>query len=139
MRSAQPFLTRTSTSPRPRIDTILHAMATERSRRSSDPPHAPLAPDPTRRRLTAREREIALLVGDGLKDAVIALRLGLTVSTTGHYVRKVLRRLRLRSRRDLVAWVAVRRASTDVGDVLRRAETNEVPKTPGTNGDMRTA
>jgi DNA-binding NarL/FixJ family response regulator len=111
-------------------------MTTERTRRDSDPPHVPLAPDPTRRRLTAREQEIALLVGDGLKDAVIAKRLGLTVSTTGHYIRKVLRRLRLGSRGELVAWVAVRRSSTGVGGMLRRVEANEAPKSPGGNDDM---
>lgn len=111
-------------------------MSTERTRRNTDPPHTPLAPDPTRRRLTAREQEIALLVGHGLKDAVIAKRLGLTVSTTGHYIRKVLRRLRLGSRGELVAWVAVRRSSTGAGDVLRRVETNDAPKTPGRNDEM---
>jgi DNA-binding NarL/FixJ family response regulator len=75
----------------------------QHARRSTDPPYRPAAPDPTRRRLAAREREIALLVGDGLNDAEIAERLGLDLSTTGLCVHTIRRRLRLKDRRDLAA------------------------------------
>jgi len=55
-------------------------------RRQTDPPRPPWAPDPARRRLTEREREVALLVADGLKDVVIARRLGLSRSTVGTHI-----------------------------------------------------
>lgn len=92
------------------------------ARRSTDPSRTPSAPDPTRRRLTAREREVALLVADGLKDAVIARRLGLAATTTGHYIRRILQRLQLKDRRELAAWVAARRSSDDAGRRLRRVQ-----------------
>jgi len=91
------------------------------SRRATDPPRTPLAPDPTRRRLTAREREIALLVGDGLKDAAIAKCLGLAATTTRSYIRQILQRLGLKDRGELVAWVAARRHSGHPEAGLRRA------------------
>jgi DNA-binding CsgD family transcriptional regulator len=76
--------------------------------RAPDPSREPWAPDPTRRRLSEREREIALLVGAGLKDAVIARRLGLSISTVRTHVRSMQFRLGLISREALVAWVAAR-------------------------------
>ena len=94
-------------------------MATEHNRRSTDPPLSPLAPDPTRRRLTERERQIALLVAAGLKDAAIANRLWLSVPTIRVNVRRILERLRLEDRGELAAWVDARR---DPHGGLRRGE-----------------
>ena len=95
-------------------------------RRRTDLPRTPLAPDPTRRRLTARELEIALLVGDGMKDALIAERLGLAVSSTGLSIRRILRRLRLKHRQELAEWIVDRRVSDDDARPLRRVEVAEV-------------
>jgi DNA-binding CsgD family transcriptional regulator len=79
------------------------------SRRQTDPPRFPLGSDPTRRRLTAREQESVLLVADGLKDAAIAKRLGLGLSTVGTYIRRIQHRLGVDGRGELAAWVAARR------------------------------
>jgi len=69
-----------------------------------------LAPDPSVKRLTPREREIALLVAEGLKDILISRRLSLSLSTVRTYVLRVQRRLGLGSREEIVAWVTVRRS-----------------------------
>ena len=91
------------------------------SRRATDT----ATPDLTRRRLSARELEVALLVSDGLQDAVIAQRLGLAVSTTGLTVRRIRQRLRLKDRQELAAWVSARRSSADTSRSLRRPEIDE--------------
>ena len=78
------------------------------TRRSSDLPRDLGATDPTRRGLTPREQEIALLISAGLKVVVIARRLGLSVSTVRTHVRSMQFRLGLTSRAALVAWVAER-------------------------------
>ena len=92
----------------------------KRSRRQTDPPRFPLGADPTRRRLTAREREIALLVADGLKDAAIATRLGLSRSTVGTYIWRIQHRLGVNGRGELAAWVAARRDPDHPEAGLRR-------------------
>jgi DNA-binding NarL/FixJ family response regulator len=79
-----------------------------------------MPPDPTVRRLTPREREIALLVADGVKDAAIGRRLGLTPSTVASYVQRVQRRLQLAGRKDVAAWVVARRTPADPEARLRR-------------------
>jgi DNA-binding CsgD family transcriptional regulator len=79
-----------------------------------------MPPDPSVRRLAPRELEVALLVADGLTNAEIADRLGLTLSTVGTYVRRVQRRLDLASRKDVVAWVTARRPPGDPEARLRR-------------------
>lgn len=101
-------------------------MVADRVRRSTDPPRSPLSPDPGRRRLTPREREIVLLVAGGLKDSVIAKRLGLATTTVGLHVSKALRRLRLDSRGELAAWVAARRFPDGMGGGLRRGEADPI-------------
>ena len=89
------------------------------ARRATDPSRTPLGGDPTRRRLTDRERVVALLVADGLPDLLIARHLGIAPATVGNYVRRICLRLRLDERRALAAWVAARRGP-DGG--LRRGE-----------------
>ena len=79
------------------------------SRRQTDPPRTPLGADPTRRRLTAREQEIAFLIADGLKDVVIARQFGLSLSTVRTHVRRIQHRLGVNGRDELAAWVAARR------------------------------
>ena len=56
-------------------------------------------------RLTPREHEVALLVADGLTNAEIARRLGLSPSTVGTYLQHIRQRLDVTSRLEIVAWV----------------------------------
>ena len=93
-----------------------------RSGRSNDPPRDPWAPDPARRRLSEREQEIAQLVAGGLKDIVIARRLGLSPSTVRTYLRSIRARLGLNSRAELVSWVTARLDPDDPERRLRRPE-----------------
>jgi DNA-binding NarL/FixJ family response regulator len=58
--------------------------------------------------LTARERQVALLVADGLKNASIAGRLALSLATVGTYVQRIQARLGLSSRQQIAAWVVAR-------------------------------
>jgi len=98
----------------------------QHSRRQADPPRSPLAPDPTRRRLSARELQIALLVADGLKDVVIARGLGLSASTVATHVRRIQSRLGLHGRQELAAWVNARRDRDHPEAGLRRGESDRV-------------
>ena len=90
--------------------------------RQTDPPRASLGSNPTRRRLTAREQEIALLVADGLKDVAIARRLGLSTSTVAAHVRRIQSRLGFNGRPDLIAWVNARRDRDHPEAGLRRGD-----------------
>jgi DNA-binding NarL/FixJ family response regulator len=90
--------------------------------RTTDPPRRPLAPDPTRRRLSTREREVALLVADGLDDTMIAPRLGLAPKTVANYITRIRLRLVLESREDVARWVNARRDPDQLGTHLRRLE-----------------
>jgi two-component system nitrate/nitrite response regulator NarL len=74
-----------------------------------------------RRRLTDRERAVALLAADGLSVAAIAARLGLAPGTVSSYTQHILRKLNLGSRRELAAWVNARRDPADPEARLRRA------------------
>jgi DNA-binding CsgD family transcriptional regulator len=78
--------------------------------------------NPAVRRLSERERQVALLVAQDLKDAVIARRLGLSASTVAGYVRHVLQRLQLASRAEIAAWVTARLDPDDPTGVLRRLD-----------------
>jgi DNA-binding CsgD family transcriptional regulator len=79
-----------------------------------------MRPDPSRRRLTPREREVALLVAEGLKTFAIARRLGLAPATVVTYVKHVQWRLELSSRAEIVAWVQARTTLGDPDARLRR-------------------
>ena len=57
----------------------------------------PPADEPTER-LTTREREVALLVGRGLTNRQIASELSISEHTVANHVRKILKKLGLRSR-----------------------------------------
>jgi predicted ATPase/DNA-binding SARP family transcriptional activator/DNA-binding CsgD family transcriptional regulator len=54
--------------------------------------------DPRTQGLTAREQEVALLVGRGLTNRQIALELSISEHTVANHVRKILKKLGLRSR-----------------------------------------
>jgi non-specific serine/threonine protein kinase len=76
--------------------------------------------DPTRKRLTDRERAVALLVGEGLSDRAIARRLGLSPKTVANYLRHICQRLDLGSRAEIAAWVTARRMPGAHDAPLRR-------------------
>jgi DNA-binding NarL/FixJ family response regulator len=57
-----------------------------------------------RSRLTARQREIAALIADGLTNRQIARRLVLTEGTVANHVRAMLIRLGVRSRAQVAVW-----------------------------------
>jgi DNA-binding NarL/FixJ family response regulator len=81
----------------------------------------------TRRRLTPHEQEIALLIGAGLKDIVIARRLGLSSSTVRTHLCSMRFRLGLSSRAALVAWVAARYTPDHPEAGLRRGPAMVTP------------
>jgi len=56
--------------------------------------------------LTVREREVAVLVADGLTNAEIGGRLGIGRRTVESHLERVRSKLGLRSRTDLAAWAA---------------------------------
>ncbi len=55
-------------------------------------------------RLTPRERDVAVLVTEGLTNAEIAERLVLVPGTVANYVERILRKLALRGRAQIAAW-----------------------------------
>jgi DNA-binding CsgD family transcriptional regulator len=63
-----------------------------------------------RRSLTAREREIAFLVADGLKNVSIARRLTLSPATVATYVQRIQFRLGVTGRDQIARWVQARAA-----------------------------
>ena len=77
-------------------------------------------------RLTGREAQVARLAAEGLTDAQIAERLGISASTVGEYWKRLLGRLGAHSRTQAVALLAegeiaaLRRDLARLrGDVLR--------------------
>jgi DNA-binding CsgD family transcriptional regulator len=92
------------------------------SGRQTDPPRTSPGSDPAGRRLTAREREIALLVADGLKDVMIAKRLGLSPSTVRTHRLRIQHRLQVNGRDEIAAWVAARRSPAYPEAGLRRGQ-----------------
>jgi len=92
------------------------AVPTGRRRRSTDPTRPRLSEgDLTVRRLTPRERTIALLIAQGLTDYAIAERLSLSLGTVKICRQRIQRRLKLSSRAEIVAWVIARTTETDPG------------------------
>jgi DNA-binding NarL/FixJ family response regulator len=74
------------------------------------------------RRLTEREHQVAHLIAQGLKDAAIARRLGISASTVAVYVSHIRQRLRLATRAEITAWVTARLDPDDPTGGLRRAD-----------------
>ncbi len=59
--------------------------------------------------LTAREREVAALVAQGMSNRQIAQQLFLSESTIENHVSKILRKLELASRTEIAAWATQQR------------------------------
>jgi DNA-binding CsgD family transcriptional regulator len=57
-------------------------------------------------RLTSRELEVARLVADGLTNQAIASRLSVAPRTAEAHVENIRRKLEVRSRAQIAAWVA---------------------------------
>jgi DNA-binding CsgD family transcriptional regulator len=62
-------------------------------------------------RLTHREREVLLWVGDGMSNQEIAKRLGLSVGTVKQHVHNIFLKTGARRRYELVAQMATRSAA----------------------------
>jgi pimeloyl-ACP methyl ester carboxylesterase/DNA-binding CsgD family transcriptional regulator len=62
-----------------------------------------------RQRLTARELEVAALVADGLTNLAIASRLSIAPRTAETHVENIRRKLEVRSRAQIAAWVTEHR------------------------------
>ena len=60
-------------------------------------------------RLTAREMEVATLVAEGLTNASIATRLSVAPRTAEAHVENIRRKLQVRSRAQIAAWVTEHR------------------------------
>ena len=82
----------------------------------------PFAADPSVKRLTVRERDVAFCVADGMTDGQIALHLGLSRGTVRNCLRSIQRRLDLADRLGIAAWVRARIVAGDVSAPLRRAD-----------------
>lgn len=67
-------------------------------------PRPPSAP----RSLTPREREVAFLVADGLKNPSIARRLKLSPATVATYIQRIQSRLGVSNRDQIAGWVQAR-------------------------------
>jgi DNA-binding NarL/FixJ family response regulator len=67
------------------------------------PEQPPPADEPTER-LTTREQEVALLVGRGLTNRQIAQELSISEHTVANHVRKILKKLGLRSRTQISSF-----------------------------------
>lgn len=60
------------------------------------------------RDLSPQERVVAQLISDGLKNATIAYRLGITEYTVKNHVTSILRKLDMESRTQVAVWWALR-------------------------------
>ena len=91
--------------------TIEYAHSDEEER---EPPTLVPEPQPNERTetLTRRELEVALLVARGLTNRQIASELSVSRNTTNNHVARILRKLGLRSRAQIAAWVTERRLSS---------------------------
>lgn len=74
--------------------------------------------------LTQREREIALLVAEDLKNLSIARRLALSPATVATYIQRIQSRLGLNDRQEIKAWVEAR-GRAQHPDILSSFQLNE--------------
>ncbi|HFE66241.1 MAG TPA: response regulator transcription factor, partial [Chloroflexi bacterium] len=65
--------------------------------------------------LTQREREVLILIADGLTNAEIAEQLGISVKTVDRHRENLMRKLNLHSRVDLVKY-AIKRGLIDLDE-----------------------
>jgi non-specific serine/threonine protein kinase len=61
--------------------------------------------------LTPRQEEVAVLIARGFTNRRIASELSISEHTAATHVRKILKKLGLRSRSEIAAWVTERRQS----------------------------
>ncbi|HET6947056.1 MAG TPA: LuxR C-terminal-related transcriptional regulator [bacterium] len=73
-----------------------------RDARGAAPPPT-IAPGRERSRLSPRERQIALLIAQGLPTKAIAWRLGISVWTVSTYLRRIFARFGVQSRAAMIA------------------------------------
>jgi DNA-binding NarL/FixJ family response regulator len=79
---------------------VVGKLAGRLSRRGGSP-----APEPgTEERLTAREREVLTLVGQGARNKAIAEVLSISANTAREHVRNIMRKLELENRAQLAAY-----------------------------------
>src|SRR6266849_10450487 len=74
--------------------------------------------------LTSRERQVALLVRDGLTDRELAERLFITRRTAEWHVKQIFNKLGFNSRAQLAAWVAHSQAVGSLPDSPDRHRDN---------------
>jgi predicted ATPase/DNA-binding SARP family transcriptional activator/DNA-binding CsgD family transcriptional regulator len=74
------------------------------SKEESEPPTTPVSRQRHADELTAREREVTVLVARGLTNRQISSRLCISERTAGNHVGRVLGKLGLRSRAQIAAW-----------------------------------
>ena len=78
------------------------------SRDQVDPPSTPVPRDPSAGEpaphLSGREREVVVLVAQGLTNRQISAHLGISERTAGNHVGRILGKLRLRSRAQIASW-----------------------------------
>jgi DNA-binding NarL/FixJ family response regulator len=77
------------------------------------------APDDPYARLTPRERQVLHLAAEGLANATIAERLGISVRTAETHRARILHKLALRNQTELVRWAIQRRIIPLEGDEPR--------------------
>ena len=75
----------------------------------------PAGPGP---RLTGRELEVAGLVAEGLTNQAIARRLSIAPRTAEAHVENIRRKLAVRSRAQIAAWVTEHRLRRPSGSVI---------------------
>jgi predicted ATPase/DNA-binding CsgD family transcriptional regulator len=86
------------------------------SNRVAPPPGSEPLPLGAARGLTAREREVAGLVADGLSNREIAEKLVLSEGTVEVHVKRILGKLGFRSRSQVAVWVTEQRSSLRPAD-----------------------
>jgi DNA-binding CsgD family transcriptional regulator/tetratricopeptide (TPR) repeat protein len=96
---------------------LARADALLRSARARDPADPPWTP------LTAREFEVARLIGDGWTNRMIADELGISTRTVGAHVEHILARLGASRRAEIARWVA----GVAAGQRMGAAETSGRP------------
>jgi RNA polymerase sigma factor (sigma-70 family) len=71
--------------------------------------------------LTPRQRQVLMLLGDGIRAAEIARVLHLSKNTVGFHLKRVMRKLGVRDRRNLLVYAVL----------LRRSAEGPTPHPPG--------
>jgi predicted ATPase/DNA-binding SARP family transcriptional activator/DNA-binding NarL/FixJ family response regulator len=89
-------------------DAIEYALGTEVEPIAAAAPKEPTLGEPPDT-LTGREREVAILVARGLTNRQISSELSISERTVHNHVRKILKKLELRSRAQIAAWATERR------------------------------